>query len=47
GGVYVSASHNPAQYNGFKFAIDFSETLVTEDIQALKEMAEKDDFKKA
>jgi len=47
GGVYVSASHNPVQYNGFKFAIDFSETLATEDMRALKEMAEKDDFKKA
>ncbi|NCO44482.1 hypothetical protein GW888_00175, partial [Candidatus Wolfebacteria bacterium] len=47
GGVYVSASHNPVQYNGFKFAIDFSETLATEDMRALKEMAGKDDFKKA
>jgi len=47
GGIYVSASHNPAQYNGFKFAIDFSETLVTEGMQTLREMAEKDDFEKA
>ncbi len=42
-GVYVSASHNPAQYNGFKFAIDFSETLVTEGIQELRRMVEEDD----
>ncbi len=47
GGVYISASHNPAQYNGFKFAIDFSETLVSEGMQTLREMAEKDDFEKA
>jgi len=44
GGVYVSASHNPAQYNGFKFAIDFSETLVEQGIQELRQMAENDDF---
>ena len=29
GGVYVSASHNPREYNGFKFANDYSETLVS------------------
>ena len=33
GGVFVTASHNPAEYNGFKFANGFSETLVTEGIQ--------------
>lgn len=32
GGVYVSASHNPPEYNGFKFANDFSETLVSDRI---------------
>lgn len=44
GGIYVSASHNPAQYNGFKFAIDFSETLVQEGMQELRKMAENDDL---
>ncbi len=47
GGVYVSASHNPVQYNGFKFADEFSETMGSEDIQLLKKMAEKDDFEKS
>ncbi|MFA5099003.1 MAG: phosphomannomutase/phosphoglucomutase [Candidatus Paceibacterota bacterium] len=47
GGVYITASHNPAEYNGFKFAIGFSETMVEKDIQLLREMAEKDDFEKA
>jgi len=46
GGVYVSASHNPAQYNGFKLAVDFSETMVSESIQELREMIENDDFEK-
>ena len=46
GGVYVTASHNPAQYNGFKIANDFSETLVSDDIQKLRMMVEKEDYKK-
>ncbi len=46
GGVYVSASHNPAEYNGFKMAIDFSETLVADGIQELKKMTENNDYKK-
>jgi phosphomannomutase/phosphoglucomutase len=44
GGVFVTASHNPAEYNGFKFANDFSETLVSEGINELKVMVEKDDY---
>ncbi len=47
GGVYVSASHNPVQYNGFKFANGFSQTLVGEELQLLRQMAEKDDFKES
>lgn len=46
GGAYVSASHNPAQYNGFKLAIDFSETMVSESIQELRKMIEEDDYEK-
>lgn len=47
GGGYISASHNPVQYNGFKLAIDFSETLISEGIQELRQMVENDDFVKA
>ncbi|PKL72325.1 hypothetical protein CVV26_02055 [Candidatus Kuenenbacteria bacterium HGW-Kuenenbacteria-1] len=47
GGAFVTASHNSAEYNGFKFAIDFSETLVGDGIQELREKVEKEDCKKA
>ncbi len=44
GGAFVTASHNPAQYNGFKFAINYSETLVSEGIQDLRKMVEAEDY---
>ena len=47
GGAFVTASHNPAEYNGFKFANDFSETLVSEGIQELRQMVEQDDWEQS
>ena len=47
GGAFVTASHNPAEYNGFKFAVDFSETLVSDGIQELRQMVEAEDYKPA
>lgn len=46
GGAYITASHNPAEYNGCKFAIDFSETLVSDGIQELRRMVENEDYEK-
>jgi phosphomannomutase / phosphoglucomutase len=46
GGAFVTASHNPAEYNGFKFAIDYSETLVTDGMEELKRMVEEEDYEK-
>ncbi len=44
GGVSVSASHNPKEYNGFKLAVGFSDTMVTEELQDLKELAKSGKF---
>jgi phosphomannomutase/phosphoglucomutase len=43
-GVYISASHNPPEYNGFKFANDFSETLVSDGMNELRRMVEVEDY---
>jgi phosphomannomutase/phosphoglucomutase len=42
GGVSVSASHNPKEYNGFKLAVGYSDTMVSDEIQALKAIAKSD-----
>lgn len=47
GGVFVSASHNPPEYNGFKFANDFSETLVSEGMNELRRMVEEEDYERS
>ncbi len=44
GGVSVSASHNPKDMNGFKLAVGFSDTMITEEIQDLKEIAKSGKF---
>ena len=45
-GIIITGSHNPAEYNGFKLANDFSETLVSEGIQELRKMIEDEDYEK-
>lgn len=47
GGAYVSASHNPPEYNGFKLADDYSETLVTDGMKELLRMVLEEDYDKA
>ncbi len=44
GGVFVTASHNPVEYNGLKLANDFSETLVSEGIQEIRRQVEQEDY---
>lgn len=44
GGVYVSASHNPPEFNGFKFANDYSETLVSDGMKELYRLVTEEDY---
>ena len=44
GGIYVSASHNPPEFNGFKFANDYSETLVSDGMRELRRLVEEEDY---
>ncbi len=43
-GAYVSASHNPPEFNGFKFANGYSETLVTDGMIELRRLVEEEDY---
>ncbi|KKQ75043.1 MAG: phosphomannomutase [Candidatus Woesebacteria bacterium GW2011_GWB1_38_5b] len=45
GGVMVTASHNPANYNGFKLCSGVN-AIVGEEIQKVKKLVEKEDFEK-
>lgn len=44
GGMYVSASHNPPEFNGFKMANGYSETLVSDGMQEMRRMMEEEDY---
>ncbi|SHE74440.1 phosphomannomutase/phosphoglucomutase [Desulforamulus putei] len=44
-GIMITASHNPAKYNGFKVQYG-GRTLYGEELQQLKTMAERGDFEK-
>jgi phosphomannomutase/phosphoglucomutase len=46
GMVMITASHNPKEYNGFKFATGFSETMLTEDISEFRELVRLGKFEK-
>lgn len=46
GSVMITASHNPSEYNGLKLGKSYSETLVTDEIQEIRKIAESGEFLK-
>jgi phosphomannomutase / phosphoglucomutase len=44
GAGMVTASHNPGEYNGFKFSNGFSEAMVTEQLEEIKKIMEEEDY---
>ncbi len=47
GGVFVSASHNPPEFNGFKFANGYSETLVSDGMKEMLRLVTEEDYELA
>lgn len=44
GSAMVTASHNPAEYNGLKLGVGYSDTMITEEIQYMRDLVEKGEF---
>lgn len=42
--VMITASHNPKEYNGFKFGIGFSETMLSSDVIEFRELVKSGKF---
>lgn len=45
GGAMITASHNPKNFNGLKLAAGFSDTLLTDEVQQIRKIAESGEFK--
>ncbi len=44
GGAMITASHNPKEYNGLKLGVGYSDTMITEEIIAIKDIIQRGDF---
>lgn len=44
GSAMITASHNPKEYNGMKLGSGYSETMVTDDIQYIRQICEQGRF---
>ncbi len=45
GAAMVTASHNPKNFNGLKLAVGYSDTLLTDEVQQIRKIAESGKFK--
>ena len=45
GAAMITASHNPSNYNGLKLAVGYSDTLLTDEVQQIRKIAESGVFK--
>lgn len=44
GSAMVTASHNPGEYNGLKLGVGYSDTMITEEIQYLRQLVEAGEY---
>lgn len=47
GGAFITASHNPKNFNGMKLAVGFSQTMVTEEIQDYRKIVKSGNYVKS
>lgn len=46
GSAMITASHNPAEYNGLKLGVGYSDTMITSEVQMMRTIIQKGDFYK-
>lgn len=44
GSAMITASHNPKEFNGLKLGVGYSDTMITEEIMALRDMTVKGEY---
>lgn len=44
GSAMITASHNPKEFNGLKLATGYSETMVTDEVQYMRQLCDKGEF---
>jgi len=47
GSTMITASHNPAEYNGLKIGVGYSDTMITEEIQQMRTLVDEGKFYEA